>query len=92
MPYDLSLPVVLKRAGWKVKIRDKERLEPPHATVINGCEYWRFDLREGKCMDDDPPPRRVPKELREIVKSNQPLLAKEWDLIHPKNKVEATDD
>ena len=33
MPFNLELPEALKQAGWKVKIHDSERLEPPHVTV-----------------------------------------------------------
>ena len=33
MPYDFPLSQALRQAGWKVKIHDFERLEPPHITV-----------------------------------------------------------
>ncbi len=41
MPYELLLPSRVRAQGWKVKIRDKERLEPPHATVLKRMESWR---------------------------------------------------
>jgi len=36
MPFELQLPRNLKADGWKVKIFDKEELEPPHVTVLRG--------------------------------------------------------
>ena len=30
MPFELPLPKKLKAESWKVKIREKERVEPPH--------------------------------------------------------------
>jgi len=33
MPLQLNLPERLLHEGWKVKIRDRERVEPPHATA-----------------------------------------------------------
>lgn len=48
MAYGLDLPKKLKARGWKVKIRDRERLEPPHVTVFHRNEDpWRIDLRSG---------------------------------------------
>src|SRR3954447_14063766 len=35
MPFDLPLTRKLRVQGWKVKIREKERVEPPHVTVMN---------------------------------------------------------
>ena len=35
MPFELPLPKKLKAEGWKVKIREKERVEPPHVTVMH---------------------------------------------------------
>ncbi|HVS11835.1 MAG TPA: hypothetical protein VMS76_18355 [Planctomycetota bacterium] len=44
MPFALELPDHLRRAGWKVKVRDKERLEPPHVTILFKARTWRLDL------------------------------------------------
>src|SRR4051812_21358390 len=41
MPHELDLPKRLKARGWKVKIREKERLEPPHLTILCGKKEWR---------------------------------------------------
>lgn len=45
MAFDLPLPVPLRKQGWRVKIRDKERLEPPHATILRRTTAWRLSLR-----------------------------------------------
>ncbi len=45
-----SLPADLALQGWKVKIRDRERAEPPHATILQGTDAWRLNLRNGSFM------------------------------------------
>ena len=47
MPFRLDLPKRLSARGWKVKIREKEHLEPPHVTVFRGESLWRIGLRSG---------------------------------------------
>jgi len=51
MPYILLLLKALKQAGWKVKIHDSERLEPPHVTIYQKMRKWRLSLRDGKFLD-----------------------------------------
>ena len=51
MAFDFPLPKRLAKAGWKVKIRDKERLEEPHVTIIKGTNCWRFGLRSRAFLD-----------------------------------------
>jgi len=63
MPYELPLLEPLGSQGWKVKIFDNEPPDHPHATVIFRTKKWRWKLREQSFMDDDPPPREVPKEI-----------------------------
>jgi hypothetical protein len=41
MPFDVPLPKKLAKAGWKVKIREKERLEEPHTTIFFNAKKWR---------------------------------------------------
>jgi 2'-5' RNA ligase len=43
--YTLELPERLRRRGWKVKIRNLERNEQPHVTVLRKTSSWRFGLR-----------------------------------------------
>jgi hypothetical protein len=52
MPFDLRLARQLAKAGWKVKIRDKERLEEPHLTIIKGTRSWRIGLRSRAFLDE----------------------------------------
>ncbi len=51
MPYVLQLSKVLQQAGWKVKIHDFERLEPPHVTIYRKRRKWRLSLRDGTFLD-----------------------------------------
>jgi hypothetical protein len=51
MAFDLALSRQLARAGWKVKVRDKERLEEPHLTIIKGTRSWRVGIRSRAFLD-----------------------------------------
>ncbi len=51
MPFSLALPRYLAKAGWKVKIQDKESRETPHMTVWFKKQKWRVSLRDGRFMD-----------------------------------------
>jgi hypothetical protein len=69
MAFSLSLPAALVAQGWKAKIRDRERTEPPHVTVLQKTRAWRVDLRTGRFLDKEPDPNDVPKELlNELVR------------------------
>jgi hypothetical protein len=61
MAFLLPLPSALVAQGWKAKIRDRERTEPPHVTVLQKTRAWRFDLRAGRFLDMEPDPKDVPK-------------------------------
>jgi hypothetical protein len=89
MPYNLSIPIAPRRARWKVKIRDKETLEPPHASLLRGTQTWRIDLRTGRFMDAIPKPEEVPEELLDFVLAdeNWRRLRDEWDRRYPTNPV-----
>jgi hypothetical protein len=89
MAYSLPLTVALKKARWKVKIRDKETREPPHLTILRGTEAWRIDLRTKEFMDDSPDPADVPEELIEHIKAEATWqrLCDEWDRMYPDNPV-----
>jgi len=50
MVYDLELPPQFRQGGWKVKIRDRERVEPPHVTLLFRTSAWRLDLRTGEFL------------------------------------------
>jgi hypothetical protein len=89
MAYTLPLSEALKKARWKVKIRDKEIREPPHVTIIRGTEAWRIDLRTGAFMDDEPDPADVPASLLKIVRAetNWQQLCEQWNAMYPGNPV-----
>jgi len=87
MPYELPLPEPFGSQGWKVKIFDNEPPDDPHATVIQKTRKWRFALREQRFMDDDPPPREVPKDVVTTMCTNIQELVRQWDLIHPEQPV-----
>lgn len=93
MPFEITLPLSLKRAGWKVKIFDKERLEPPHVTLLRGVQKWRVNLRDGRFLV---PPggswKDVPPEVRVAVEAAWTELSKAWDAKYPENPVESADD
>lgn len=92
MPEQLRLPKQLSAEGWKVKIRDVERVEPPHATVIRGTRYWRWDLRSRGFMDRDPDPRDVPDALVRLLNSQRDDLVRWWDSTFPGNLVDSRGD
>lgn len=89
MAYTFPRPAVLKKACWKVKIRDKEICEPPHVTIIRRTNAWRITLRTGNFLDDSPDPSEVPQELLELITAdaNWQRLCDEWDRMYPNNPV-----
>jgi hypothetical protein len=94
MAYTLPLTAALRKARWKVKIRDKETREPPHVTIIRGTDAWRIDLRTREFMDDDPDPAEVPDELIELItdEATWQQLCNEWDRMYPNNPVSEDED
>jgi hypothetical protein len=88
--YSMKLPPTLERA-WKVKIRDRERCEPPHVTLLRGTTSWRIDLRTGRFLDREPHPDEVPLALVRLVQAQWPELVAAWDDMYPHNKVRDED-
>ncbi len=68
MPFELALPYALKRAKWKVKIQDKERLEPPHVSILRATDKWRINLRTGEFIDRIPDPDDVPDQIIDLIR------------------------
>lgn len=93
MPIDFPLPTSLKKAGWKVKIREKETREPPHVTILRGTQAWRVNLRTGEFIDTRPDPDDVPVEIINLIKVPETWtsICREWDKKYPKNSVHETD-
>jgi hypothetical protein len=87
VPFSLVLPEPWASRGWKAKIRDRERLEPPHVTILHGTRAWRLDLRSEQFLDREPEPRDLPTEIVDVVRANLPLLRGEWDRMFPENPV-----
>jgi hypothetical protein len=87
MPFVLPLSNALKQAGWKVKIHDSERLEPPHVTIYRKRRTWRLSLRDGNFLEADDKWSHVAQEVREAIEAEWEALCAEWDMIHPENPV-----
>lgn len=92
MPFVLELLRSLKQAGWKVKIHDSERLEPPHITIYQKMKKWRLSLRHGNFLDTGARWTQIDSEVKTQIESNWKILIAKWDLIHPDNPVEGDDD
>jgi hypothetical protein len=91
MAFSLGLPPRLAKQ-WAVKIRDRERVEPPHVTILRGRRAWRWDLRTGEFMDAEPDPDDVPEELLKEVRGKWELLRARWDEMYPENPVHSEED
>jgi hypothetical protein len=93
MPHELELPRRLKAKGWKVKIRDKERLEPPHVTVMCGRKEWRIGLRDSSFLV--PPGGKwadLEHEVQEIIEANWMDLQNAWDMKYPSNPISSEEE
>jgi hypothetical protein len=87
-----ELPAQLTAALWKLRIRDKERTEPPHVSVLRGTQCWRWGLREHSFLDAKPSPNDVPKALVEHLESIHSQMCAAWDEMYPHNPVTSQDD
>jgi hypothetical protein len=93
MPFQLTLPRKLKAEGWKVKIREKERVEPPHVTIMHKAEEWRFGLRDRRLLL--PPGGRIKDidaEVMGIIDEHWERLIEAWDEKYPENPVSSVED
>jgi len=93
MPYELELPRRLKARGWKVKIREKERLDPPHLTIQCKKRQWRVGLRDGAFLV---PPggswKDIEPEVTRIIQQQWMQLQEQWDRKYPSNPIASEDD
>lgn len=87
VPYSLVLPPHLTKDGWTAKIQDRERLEPPHATVRRRTFAWRWNLRTRAFMNAEPDPARVPADILDILTREHQALVAAWDERFPLNPV-----
>lgn len=90
----IPLPPALKKRGWKVKVRDRERVEPPHVTVLWKTRAWRWGLRERDFLDTVPDPANVPAALVDhlLGEDVHRRCVEAWDRAYPHNPVRSTDD
>lgn len=87
MAFALGVPVQWASQGWKVKIRDDERNEVPHATFLRRRQAWRMSLRSGEFLDSEPDPREVPRELADYAWGKRQALRHSWNAMYPENPV-----
>jgi hypothetical protein len=93
MPHELKLPKRLKTRGWKVKIREKERLEPPHVTIMCGTNEWRIGLRDKSFLvPPDGKWAEIDQEVRELIEKNWKTLQDAWDKKYPSNPISSEED
>lgn len=91
MARSFALPAPYGRQGWKLKIRDRERVEPPHVTVLFRTRAWRYGLRESGFLDREPAPGEVPERVVEFIVRHLPQLIAAWDELYPHNRVRSED-
>lgn len=89
MVYALKMPKPLKDKGWKVKIRNWERTEEPHVTILWKTQGWRYNIREPGFMDSEPDPKLVPDDVVDHITKNLKLLREQWDKKHPENPIDS---
>lgn len=93
MPYELELPDPYPDQQWKVKIRDKERVEPPHVTIICRTRSWRLNLRDGELMTPPGGSRKeIPKPIWRCIEAHWNALCQAWDGMYPSNPIRSDDD
>ena len=93
MAFVLELPDPLASEGWKVKIRDKERLEPPHVTIFNKRRVWRLGLRNRVFLI---PPggiwREIDERVQAVIDKNWQHLCEQWDQAYPTNPISTAEE
>ena len=94
MPVAFPLPPPHSKRGWKAKIRDRERVEPPHVTVLFKTHAWRLGLRERDYLDSRPDPADVPPAITDHLLSADVFrqIVEAWDRLYPHNPVASDAD
>jgi hypothetical protein len=87
MAFTLKLPAPWESRGWRAKIRDRERVEPPHVTIMHKAKAWRFGLRTQQFLDAELDPREIPEEVLEGTRTGLSLLRQAWDRMYPENLI-----
>ena len=91
MAFNLRLSALLAKMRWKVKIRDKERVEDPHLTIIHKTKVWRVCLRDGRFMDGGNW-KDMPDGLEQAVRAHWQQLCDAWDAMYPRNPVRGEEE
>lgn len=81
MPYSLSLSVVLRNAGWRVKIYDAEGPEEPHVSIFRRGQTWRISLRTRQFLDGGNW-SELDVGVKTAIDNNWETLQTEWDRLH----------
>ena len=89
MVYTLEMPKALKDKGWEVKIRNLERTENPHVTILWKTQSWRYNIRSTAFMDSERDPKLVPGGVVDHIQEKLDLLRTEWDKKHPENPIDS---
>jgi hypothetical protein len=87
VPHDVPLPDQIRQL-WKVKVLDREDpRETPHVTIFRRTRKWRVGIRDSEFLDDDPPPRDVPREILAAIQADLAAITAYWNRVHPSNPV-----
>ena len=92
MAFVVELPSPWRERGWKIKIRDRERVEIPHVTVLYRRTAWRFGLRTPGFLDLEPDPALVPAEVLAQIDARLDDLRAAWDRMYPENPITSEED
>lgn len=92
MPYELTLIARLKKARWKVKIRDAERLEEPHVTILWKHKAWRLSLRTKEFLEQGQSWKEVDAGVQSAIQQAWETLKEEWDVLYPENPITSKND
>lgn len=89
MAKEFKISKILKDQGWKVKIRDRERNEDPHVSIMFKTKTWRLNLRDKSIMDTSPPAREIPDDLLDEIKEDGMFeeIKEVWNKMYPEDKV-----
>lgn len=90
--YALKLSDKLRQQGWKVKIRNLERGEAPHVTIILKTRTWRYGLRDLRFLDRSPSPGDVSRAVVDEIRFHIEVLRREWDVRYPENPIRSAGD
>jgi hypothetical protein len=93
VPFELRLPNLALAQSWKLKVRENERNEEPHVSVIfKGSAVYRYGLRRRGFLDTAPDPRLVPDEIVAFIVEHLDEFITNWDRMYPENPCSSTGD